>query len=56
VGKRAEAQMRVVVNEACDDDYDDGDGDGDGVGGRQMRWVCHSSLFLGAIICDVTIG
>jgi hypothetical protein len=29
VGKRAEAQMRVVVDEACDDDDD-------GVGGRQM--------------------
>jgi hypothetical protein len=32
VGKRAEAQMRLVVDEACDDDDD-------GVGGRQMPWV-----------------
>ena len=36
VGKRAEAQMRVVVDEACDDDDD-------GVGGRQMPWVCPHS-------------
>ena len=36
VGKRAEAQMRVVVDKACDDDDD-------GVGGGQMPWVCPHS-------------
>ncbi len=37
VGKRAEAQMRVVVNEACDDDDD-------GVGGRaDALGVCPPS-------------
>ena len=37
VGKRAEAQMRVVVNEACDDDDD-------GVGGRaDTLGVCPPS-------------
>ena len=37
VGKRAKAQMRVVVDEACDDDDD-------GVGGGQMPWVSPQSL------------
>ena len=37
VGKRAEAQMRVVVNKACDDDDD-------GVGGRaDALGVCPPS-------------
>ena len=36
VGKRVEAQMRVVVDKACDDDND-------GVGGRQMPWACPHS-------------
>ena len=39
VGKRAEAQMRVVVDEACDDDDN-------GVVGRQMPWVCVSPQSL----------